>query len=350
MTRSRHLAVLTAAVIGLGLTPTALHATLDTPTLAPSSAQAASTTTVRVATFNVRTARATQDKQSWLQRAPRVAREILARNPGVVALQELGPGRADGRAGTLGGTQRQTDNLTANLARLGGGRYKLVRTTSYVVPGAVHSTQGARILYDTSRYVLRSNCVEVTAGRPYSPTCAIELPVAAGDSAKLQRSAAYASFQERRTGRMFFVVSAHLDSRHSKNNKTEAKYNALRARQAATIVDRVARVNTRRLPVIFGGDINAWQTDRGKYAPHRALVARGYRDSTAAKLRYNIAFPTINHFKTTVKKSKSKKGGVRLDVLLVKGGHGVKRYENKLLAVNRARPSDHNMVLADFVV
>jgi hypothetical protein len=112
----------------------------------------------------------------------------------------------------------------------------------------------------------------------------------------------------------------------------------------------VARVNTRQLPVVFGGDINAWQTDRGRYAPHRALVARGYRDATSAKRRVNHAYPTINHFRTSVKKSTRSTGGVRLDVLMVKGGHGVKRYENKLAAVNSTRPSDHNLVLADIVL
>ena len=350
MPRSRQLAVLTVAVIGLGLTPTTLQATLDMPTLAPPVAEAATGTTVRVATFNVRTARALQDKHSWVQRAPRVAREILARNPGVVAVQELGPGRADGRKGTLGGTQRQTDSLTSTLARLGGARYKLVRTTSYVAPGTPHGTQGTRILYDSARYSLRSNCSDTTGRRSFSASCAIELPVAAGDSKKLQRSAAYARFQDRRTGRSFFVVSAHLDSRHSTSAATEAKYNALRARQAATIADTVAGVNTGGLPVVFGGDINSWQTDRGRYAPHRALVARGYRDATTAKQRVNHAYPTINHFRTAVKKSARSSGGVRLDVLMVKGGHGVKRYENKLSAVNAARASDHNLVLADVVL
>jgi hypothetical protein len=51
--------------------------------------------------------------------------------------------------------------------------------------------------------------------------------------------------------------------------------------------------------------------------------------------------------KTTVKKSKSRAGGVRLDVVLMKGGHGVQRYENKMVRVSSARPSDHNLVLGD---
>jgi predicted extracellular nuclease len=352
MQRSRRFAALTVAVVGLGLTPSTLSATVSTPSgLAPSTATAASTsTTLRVATFNVRTARATQDKQSWLRRAPAVAREILSRKPGVVAVQELGPGRADGRTGTTQGTARQTQSLLSALAAAGGGQYRLVRSTPYVAPGTSHGTQGARLLYDASRYSLESSCPDTTGKRSFSRSCSLELPLIAGDREKLRRSAGYAAFRDRRTGAGFFVASAHLDSRHSTSATTEAKYNRLRARQAAAVADTVARVNSRNWPVVFGGDINSWQSDRGRYAPHRALVARGYRDAVTAKQRVNFAYPTINHFKTTVKKSKSRAGGVRLDVVLMKGGHGVKRYENKLVRVSSARPSDHNMVLGDFLL
>jgi len=352
MQRSRHVAVIAVAVVGLGLVSSTFDAAVSARGLSPLRAQAASTSKgagLRVATFNVRTARAVQDKQSWLQRAPEVAREILSRSPGVLALQELGPGRADGKKGTLQGTQRQTDSLTAALRARGGGRYRLVRSTPYVAPGTPHGTQGARILYDSSRYTLLSRCSDKTGKRSYSSSCAIELPLAAGDSKTLRRSAAYALFRDRRTGRQFFVASAHLDSRHSKSARTEVKYNALRARQAAAVANKVAALNTRRVPVIFGGDINSWQTDRGHYAPHRALVARGFRDATAASVRLNIAYPTINHFKTKVQKSGSG-SGVRLDVVMVKGGRQLKRYENKMAPVDPARPSDHNLVVADIVV
>ena len=351
MQRSRRFAVLTVAVVGLGLTPSALTATGNTPTLAPSPAAAATTsTTLRVATFNVRTSRATQDKQSWLRRAPAVAREILSRRPGVVALQELGPGRADGQTGTTQGTARQTQSLTSSLAAAGGGRYRLVRTTPYVAPGTSHGTQGARLLYDSSRYSLLSRCPDTTGTRSFSRSCSVELPLASGDREKLRRSAAYAAFRDRRTGASFYVASAHLDSRHSKSATTEAKYNRLRARQAAAVADTVARANRHHWPVVFGGDINSWQSDRGRYAPHRALVARGYRDAVAAKRRVNFAYPTINHFKTTQKASKSKTGGVRLDVVMAKGARGFTRYENKVSRVSSLRPSDHNMVVADIVL
>lgn len=355
MLRRRLVALISAPVIGFGLLPPAAHAapatpSAVTPALAVPQRAKAKPTVVRVATFNVRTARATRDRRPWLKRAPDVAREILSRKPGVVALQELGPGRADGRKAKINGSLRQTTSLTATLRRLGGSRYRLVRSTSYIPPGSKHGTQGARLLYDASRYALMSRCPERTGKRAYNPACAFDLPVAAGDSAKHRRSAAYAKFRDRRTGRQFWVVSAHLDNRHSKSRAKEATYNRLRARQAAAVANRLARANKSRVPVVFGGDINSWQTDRGRYAPHRALVARGFRDATRASRRVNFAYPTVNHWRTTIKRSKSRYGGVRLDVVMLKGGRGIRGYENKMARVDRTRPSDHNMVLADLVL
>lgn len=348
MLASRLLAVPLTAIVGLTLLPASAQAA-PAPTVAAAARASSPVTTLRAATFNVRTARATQDKRTWLKRAPDVAREILSRKPGVVALQELGPGRADGKKGTLQGHIRQTTSLTNTLKSLGGSRYQLVRETSYFRPGTKHGTQGARILYDTSRYSLKTRCPEKTGKSNYNTSCAFDLPLAAGDSKQLLRSAAYAEFADKSTGKRFFVVSAHLDSRHSKSNKVEAKYNALRASQARAVINKLARVNPANRPVIFGGDINSWQTDRGHYAPHRALVAAGYRDTSTAAVRVNNAYTTVNHF--DVRLVKSKRGnGTRLDVLMVQGGRGVTRYENKMSVVDRTRPSDHNMGVADILL
>lgn len=350
MRRWQLLALPLTALVGLALLPPGAHGTpvLTSVTAVPTVARAKSEV-VRVATFNVRTARATQDKRSWLRRAPDVAREILSRSPGIVTLQELGPGRADGKKGTLQGHQRQTASLIAALGRQGGGRYRLVRTNPYYPPGTVHSTEGARILYDSSRFTLRTGCPDTTGKRNYSRSCAFDLPIRAGDSRNKLRSAAYAEFSDQRSGHRFFVVSAHLDSRHSGNRATEASFNALRYRQAAAISDKLARLNVDHRPVVFGGDVNSWRRDRGNYAPHRALVSRGYVDVAAAPVRVNYAFTTVNHFDVRLQPSKTG-SGVRLDVIMVKGGQGVRRYENKMARVDFARPSDHNMVVADLVL
>lgn len=353
--RPRHLvrrslfAVPVALSLGLGLLPATAHAvpvpaaTVPAVTLSAAKAPAAE----RIATFNVRTARATSDKRTWLQRAPDVAREIMVRRPNVVLLQELGPGRADGKTGTLQGHARQTDSLTSTLRKQGGSYYKLVRNTSYYPPGTSHGTQGARILYD-SRYISQvTKCSNLTGTHTYSAACAFDLPIAAGDSKAMRRSAGYAELVDRRNGYHFFAVSAHLDSRHSGNNTTEAKYNALRAAQARAVAAKVASVNPKNRPVVFGGDTNSWRNDRGNFAPLRALVAKGYHDTSTVRNRFNFAYTTVNHFKTTMVKSKSAAGGVHLDLVLVKGAKRVNRYENKMERVDSSRPSDHNMVLAD---
>jgi endonuclease/exonuclease/phosphatase family metal-dependent hydrolase len=353
---ARLLAVPVALSLGLVLLPPAAHAVPAPAGPVPgvnatvAAAAAKGPRLVRIATFNVRTARATSDKRSWLQRAPDVASEIRSRKTHVALLQELGPGRADGKTGSLKGTARQTDSLTSTLKRQGAGYYKLVRNTSYFVSGTKHGTQGTRILYDSRIVKLVTRCPNTTGKRTYSTSCAFDLPIAAGDSKELLRSAAYAEFVDRRNGHHFFVVSAHLDSRHSKNNTTEARYNALRAAQARAVAAKLARVNPRNRPVIFGGDINSWRNDRGNFAPHRALRAKGYRDTASAKNRINYAYSTVNHFKTTMVKSKSKAGGVRLDVVLARNAKGVTRHENKMARVDASRPSDHNMVLADILL
>ena len=47
------------------------------------------------------------------------------------------------------------------------------------------------------------------------------------------RSAAYAEFEDRSTGKNFFVISVHLDERHSGNLSKEKSFDALRAADSA---------------------------------------------------------------------------------------------------------------------
>lgn len=307
----------------------------------------ASGTLIRAATFNVRTARATKDARNWLVRVGDVASEIRIRRPAVVMMQELGPGRADGQTISLGSAPRQNTSLLTELQSQGVSSYRLVRTTGYVKPGTQHGTQGARILYDTTKLRLLTDCPETTSGSGWNPSCSFDLPIL-GSNEDERRRAAYAEFAEIATGKRFFAVSAHLDSRHSSNTTTEGKLNALRGQQAAAAVDGVARVNADQVPVIFGGDVNSWQANRVGYAPHDALVARGFRDSASAQVAYNLKYSTINHFEKTVKASNTY--GSRLDLVMAKGVKGINRYENKVVVTSSARPSDHNMVLGDIVL
>ncbi|HEX5905450.1 MAG TPA: endonuclease/exonuclease/phosphatase family protein [Propionibacteriaceae bacterium] len=301
--------------------------------------------TLRVGTFNVRTARA-QDDRSWLERANDVAREIASRNPGVLAVQELGPGRADGSKGTTTGHLRQTVSLERSLQRvIGDDRYQLVRTTPYVKPGTNHGTQGTRILYDTRKFKLLSNCPEKTGSKNYNPSCSMNLPLRSSDSESLRRSAAYAKFADRKTGVRFWVVSVHLDDRHSSSLSTEKSYNALRGAQARAVYLKVNGLRKSGEKIIYAGDFNSWQTNRAGDAPREYLLRQGFYDTAAAATRININYPTINHFNTTVTAKR-----IRLDMVMIKDSKRVLRYENVMKRVDSSRPSDHNLVISDVVL
>jgi endonuclease/exonuclease/phosphatase family metal-dependent hydrolase len=301
--------------------------------------------TLRTGTFNVRTARA-NDGGSWLQRANDVAREIASRSPGLLAVQELGPGRADGSKGTTTGHLRQTVSLERSLKSVvGDSRYQLVRTTPYVKPGTNHGTQGARILYDTRKFKLLSHCPEKTGSKNYNSSCSMNLPLRSSDSESLRRSAAFAKFADRKTGKRIWVVSVHLDDRHSSSLSKEKSYNALRGAQARAVYLKVNGLRKTGEKIIYGGDFNSWATNRAGDAPREYLIRQGFHDTaSAAATRINIKYPTVNHYKTTLAAKQ-----IRLDVVMIKGSKRVLRYENVMKRVDSSRPSDHNLVISDVV-
>ncbi len=306
-------------------------------------------TALRAATFNVRTARATTDKRHWVVRKAAVAAEIKASLADVVAIQEMSPGRQDGRNGSTLKVGRQTTSLLTELKKIGLGHFKLVRTTSYRKSGTKHGSQGARILYNSKRFELLSNCPEKTGKKYYNASCTIQMPIMSNDSETRRRKAAYAAFEDRGTGKRFYFVSAHLDQRHSTSATVERRYNQLRNNQMRTVLTKIEQINSRNRAVIFGGDINSFQNNFIGDAPHDALVEYGYYDTVAATKRINLAFPTVNHYKTYLPQS-TVGMGTRIDVVMVQGAQGAHLYWNKLKDPDSKRPSDHNLVAADIVL
>ena len=343
------LALAAAAATTLALVAAPSLAAEAAPTAVGTTVAAVSGTEVRFATFNVRTSRADiGTSRHWLKRALSVAREIQSRNPGIVAVQELGPGRADGQKISIGTAARQTESLEKALSSVGAGKYKLARTTAYVAPGTSHGTQGARILYDTAKYKLISKCEEKTGKSNYNSSCAMDTPVMSGDAKSATRSAAYAEFEDRNTGKNFFVISVHLDDRHSTTLSKEKALDALRAAQTRAVYNKVNSLagNT---PILFGGDINSWKTKAGSHAPFNFLTGQGFQDSTVAPSRIDSQYPTVNHWKTTLKANAAGRQ-VALDVVMAKGAKGFNTYENVMKVVDSSRPSDHNMVVSNLVL
>ena len=306
-------------------------------------------TEIRFASFNVRTSRADiGTSRHWLNRAVSVAYEITSRKPGIVAIQELGPGRADGKKTRIKNSLRQTESLEKALRSIGAGHYQLVRTTAYVAPGTSHATQGTRILYDTNKYRLISNCRETTGKKNYNSSCSMDMPVMSSDSKSHRRSAAYAEFEDRSTGENFFVVSVHLDARHSANLGQEQALDNLRAAQVRAVYNRVNSLAGGK-PILFGGDINSWRTKHGSHAPFDTLKNSGFRDATVAPNLIDAQYPTVNHWHGTLN-ANAEANQVALDVVMGKGVLNFDSYENVMDVSDPYRPSDHNMVISNLVI
>jgi hypothetical protein len=169
-----------------------------------------------------------------------------------------------------------------SLERVGAGNYRLVRTTAYVKPGTSTGTQGGRLLYDTKRYRLVSTCQETTGSSNYHASCSIPLPILSSDGANRRRHGAYAEFEDKQTGRNFYRRRAALGSG----------------------LDRVPQgqdLNNHGHPIIVAGDINSWHTKRASHAPHNFLTSQGFEDAVMAKSRIDDRYPTVNHWKHTLK-------------------------------------------------
>ncbi|MDQ2625103.1 MAG: hypothetical protein M3Y20_08100 [Actinomycetota bacterium] len=263
-------------------------------------------------------------KRGFNSRLGRIATSIVSRKIGVVGLQELSPG-AKGK--------RPTDRLVRALRRAGG-TYAMVRTSPYFPAGTKKvGSQGARIVYDSSRYALVSSCPNSTGNRQYSSSCAIEMPPGPGE--KHGRMAAIAQFRDRATGARFWFVSVHLTP------LAGVKRDRLRTRQVKHVVSQIEKRNVAKLPIVLVGDLNTWRNRSTGRNAHDFLAKRGFVDSFTAKKRKNAKFSTYNQWGKRVKK------GARLDYVLVKNGAGVLRYRNVMKRVDAKRPSDHNLVIGD---
>ena len=231
---------------------------------------------MRFATFNVRTSRADRGtSRHWLKRALSVAREIKSRNPGIVAIQELGPGRADGKKGKIKDALRQTESLEKALRASAPASTKLVRTTSYVAPGTSHGTQGARILYDTNKYRLVSKCRETTGKSNYNSSCSMDLPIMCGDG-EVHDAAA------RRTPSSRIAAPARTSSSSRSTSTSGTAATSARRRRSTPCALRRPRAVYNKVkslagskPILFGGDINSWRTKRGSHAPYNYLDEPG---------------------------------------------------------------------------
>jgi len=323
---------------------TGLHGTLTAPAKKPRKG-----VKVRVATYNVASATVTAPGtgvgRPWLNRVAKVARSINDSGAGVVGLQELGPGNElDGHLSLKVDPVRQTQSLVDRLNKdLDRSPWRLVRTGPYTAAGVPQGTQGARILYDSTRYELLTDCDDDV---PASTSCTIETPILAGETTKTnERRAAYAELRDKATGTRFFVASVHLDQRRSASAAVQRQYDLLRKKQAKKVVRYLARINTANRVVVLTGDLNGWQNDVVSGNPaHDALLEAGYYDASATKKRQGDNLLTSTSWRTSIPTTPL---ASRLDYIMVRGVKGSLSYVNTMVAHDPARGSDHALVLSD---
>lgn len=266
-----------------------------------------------VASYNVRMEGLDSGDLAWEKRAPRVAKSLASRRPVIAGLNEFLP--------------RMHSQLMTELRKehndMGG--YALTRSTAVTSS----SPMGSRILYDTKRLQMMSNCPSDRV------SCVVKYSAANGRVTY----APYARFRVRSTGEEFWFVAVHLTPGQAESMET------LRREQAATVVKEMNRINAADLPIILAGDINSAQSGGFEYRPHQELVEAGFYDASASVKRSGLKYDTVNHFKRPLRKN-GRGFGARLDVIMTKGMPGAARFNN-IVADPNHYPSDHNLVVAE---
>ena len=308
---------------------------------------------LRVANYNVHTIEPGDSGQLlWTTRGPRVADDIIAAHPGIVTLEELSPGPVHPDAGYTG-IDKVNDSQAAYLVKYlhdkGATQYALTRTSSYT--WSTSGIQGARILYDTTKYQLLSSCSDQNSSGQYqSPDCAFQLYKRSVDNETFHRWAAYAHFQEIATGTTFWVLTRHQDNRNPADYTQRLAFEQLRQKQ---LEDALTYLETRTgwtagEPIILGMDQNTWQSNPPGFLPHGSLISDGFYDTAGAVTKTNFQYATENkQYDTGLKQAATSLGaGARLDVIATLGMPGAATFDIWHHDDTLVR-SDHNMVTAD---
>lgn len=261
---------------------------------------------IRVASYNVR------NDTTFDDRAPLLGASILDHQPGIVMVQEL-------FKFTVADFKRGLEEAGNN------GRYVLTRETNLTTGAPGERTLQARILYDTDRYMMVSDCP------PDKASCYIAFDAPGGDT----DYAVYAKFRDLTTRQEFWVVSFHLP---------HGPYDDLRRREMEQIIDGVDAKLGAGAPVILGGDTNSSQLRPGE-RPHDVLMNRGFYDTASTVTHVNAAYGTANAFEYQEPKAFSP--SPRIDLIATRGMPGSDRFENVVIKRPDPFPSDHNMIVAD---
>jgi hypothetical protein len=272
-------------------------------------------TELRYAAYSMRVATKDVPGHPWKKRQHLIARNIAKHHPAVAAIEELMPAMWTNNMGGVG--------LHKSLQEAGAGRYDITRHTAYFK----NNGQDTKILYDTHKVQLISNCPEDT------PSCYIPLP-----DPEHQRVAAYAKFKDLKSGQQFYFVSAHLET-----GNTPAM-DDVRGRQVAAINDGIRQVNTQNLPVVFACDSNSSQTAKGRDQAHQVLLDDGWYNTLSAARVVNGQYNSVNHYVSHERPSNYGFGSM-YDTVMTLNMPGADLWKQVLTGA--PWPSDHNMIFTD---
>jgi len=338
--------------------------TADGGNLSPYSAAITATTSapsppgpgiaLNVSSFNIfginNDSSAGGDQRKWSVRKPGVIDDILDEKADVVGLQE-----ANQSTTYLPNGLNQFTDLRNGLNQAGQ-PYELANTNnyncknpkssykcSYLYQGASH---GTRIIFNTA--TLR----KLSDG---------SVKYGSQSSGKTDRYMAWATFDQKSTGKDFFFATTHLNPFSESSRKSEWK----------ELIAKVKSLNTDRLPVVITGDFNTSKFSgiakemlpTMKSAGFRDVLNQEYtvnppRNPPAEKLR-NAWINSFNDFRRDIRPysyytARSKVGNgidwIFTTSMRVTEYKVVIDFDPSTLKIEGVIPSDHNMIRATVVL
>ncbi|MFT4123692.1 MAG: endonuclease/exonuclease/phosphatase family protein [Microbacteriaceae bacterium] len=274
------------------------------------------TTSITVATYNVRTANAS-DSYTWAERKPVVASQIEASGASVVAIQEAGVALDDGVVGIGYDGERHRDyywqfeDLDDALPD-----YSLVYSDEYSYGLGKEST---RILYNPSKVTLLSTPRTFLTPSKQNANLAF-IP--------------YAEFQDNATGVKFWFFAVHLANNAS--GHTESYWSTLRGQQADAVIALVKQLNAATGEEVFvAGDMNSNEYTVPSNVVDARLLSAGFYDAYASASIKHEFYATFNGF------AKPARSPARTDYIFSYGAlYGSYSYRNWI----QSKPSsDHFM-------
>ena len=323
-------------------------------TLAATPAPTAIPNQLSVATYNIHCANCDSDAaKSWILRRDSVIANVKSRMPDVMGVQEASQGWiTDDNGVRLNLSQFEDFRNRLNSA---GAPYEVTNThrnncvNSATPTGCVYADQGAS--FGTKIFYNKNTVTMLSQG-------SAALPNLPGETSN--RYMSWASFQQKSTGKSFFVTDAHLDPRSGTPELFEEK-----RQQAEKIVQVIAEKNTYDLPVFITGDMNSSKWVTPSNAPYDEFTKAGYVDPIGGTWMTSLAsgyapaekmtngrFNSFNGFDSTPGKNDDENVralGSHLDYIFTSKMR-VAEWEQVLNVdandvVQGVIPSDHNMIM-----